>query len=136
MEETKGLLYFLKKPEVLAGILLLALMLLLALTLIISACKKQEPIANFEAQRYTIDERQGVPLTAITADENANPEKELTPEEKAALWQRKQEEEAKYRQWKDCRFRVANYSKITCAKGRGEGSYYGAHERTRRTNQR
>ena len=81
----------------------LALMLLLALTLIISACKKQEPIANFEAQRYTIDERQGVPLTAITADENANPEKELTPEEKAALWQRKQEEEAKYRQWKDIR---------------------------------
>lgn len=81
----------------------LASMLLLVLTLILSACKKQESIANFEAQKYTIDERQGVPLTTITAGEDANAEKELTLEEKAALWQKKQEEEAKYRQWKDIR---------------------------------
>jgi len=77
--------------------------LVLALALILSACKKQESIANFEAQKYTIDERNGVPLTTIATNEDADAEKELTPEEKTALWQKKQEEEDKYRQWKEIR---------------------------------
>ncbi len=81
----------------------LACIMLLALVLILSACEKQESIANFEPQKYTIDERKGVPMAAIATNEDASAEKELTPEEKAILWQKKQEEESKYRQWKDIR---------------------------------
>lgn len=67
--------------------------------------RKEAKPSEFVEQKYTVDERQGVPLTTIATDEKSNAEKELTPEEKSVLWQKKQEEEAKYRQIRDERER-------------------------------
>ena len=77
------------------------LVIILIVSVSCNLVRKEVKPTEFVEQKYTIDERQGVPLTAITTNEDA--EQELTPEEKAALWQKKQEEEDKYRQWKDSR---------------------------------